>query len=406
METYRYRARGRDGEILTDSIQARDLDAAAGRLKDRGLLVIHVERQSGGERPRFREIEFFGRVRTGDIVVFTRQLATMVEAGIPLVRALSVLGDQSESPKFGEVISSVRRDVEGGSSFSDALRKREDIFGRLYGEMVRAGEYGGSLDGVLLRIATQLEREQTLRRQVRAAVTYPVFVLVASVVAAIFMLTFVVPVFEGMYADLGGELPLPTQVAVFLSDTLIGFAGLVLLGACVAGALWIRRRLASEAGRARLQALLLRMPLGFGKLMRKVALARVSRTLGSLVAAGVPVLVAIEITASASGNAVVEAALLRSREAVGRGAEINAALAAEGIFPNMMTRMVAVGETTGNLDGMLSKVADFYEAEVESAVASLTSMIEPVLILLVGGIVGATIVSMYLPMFRVFELIN
>lgn len=407
METYIYRARGRDGEILSDSMEARDLEAVAERLKEAGLLVIHVERRAEKRRGLLEGSGVFERgISASDIVVFTRQLATMIEAGIPLVRSLDVLGRQSESEKFGALIGAVRRDIEGGSSFSEALRRREAIFGRLYVEMVRAGEYGGALDTVLLRIATQLEKEQALRRQVRSALTYPVFVLAAALLASVFMLVFVVPVFVGMYDDLGGELPLPTRIAVFLSDAATGIFGVFALCGLLVGGMVFRRWCVSEAGRRWVGSHILKLPFGFGKLAKKISLARSTRTFGSLVSTGVPVLQAMEITAFVAGNSTIEAAFSRSRTAVERGERINAALASEPIFPHLLVRMVAVGEESGNLDGMLAKVADFYEAEVDAAVDSLTTMLEPVLILVVGGIVGATIVAMYLPMFRVFELIQ
>lgn len=406
MSGYDYRARTREGEILTDRIEGSDRDSVVEALRRRDLLVLDVTPEKEGRRGVFESVaERVGGGRD-HLVVFTRQLATMVEAGIPLVRSLRVLAEHSESPRLEEVIDSVRSDVESGASFSEALERRGEVFGRLYVEMVRAGELGGALAEVLDRVAVQLEKEQELRRQVRAALAYPVFVLAFALVATTFMLLFVVPIFSGMYQDLGGQLPLPTRVAVGLSNAIGGPLGLVLVACLIPAAIFVRRRAVSGEGRAKVAALLLRAPFGVGSLTKKVALARVSRTLGSLVSSGVPVLEALKTTANSSGNPVVESAMLRAGAAVSDGSEIHAALQVESVFPGLVVRMVAVGEETGELDAMLDKVADFYESEVDAAVKSLTSIIEPVMILTVGALVGAVIVAMYLPMFRIFELIQ
>ncbi|AHY46649.1 Type II secretory pathway component PulF [Rubrobacter radiotolerans] len=404
MDTYRYRVRRQGGDIVSGELEGADREAVVEALRREGLLVIEVSREERGLR-RFGLGGLRERVGREDLVVFTRQLATMTEAGVPLVRSLGLLAEGSESANLARVLHRLKRDIESGASFSGALLRQESVFGRLYVQMVRAGEHGGALDEVLLRVAAQLEREQELRRQVRSAMVYPTFVLAFALLATLLMFVFVVPVFAGMYDDLGGELPLPTRLAIGVSDLLSSPVG---LGAalCVGLAVWLLvRRTRTENGRNLLGRISLALPLGLGRLAGKVALARVARTLGSLVSAGVPILEAVEITAAASGNPVVEAALLRAREEVGRGESVAAALSGEPVFPHLVVRMVAVGEETGNLDGTLAKVADFYEAEVENAVRSLTAAVEPALIVAVGAIVGTTIITMYLPMFRVFELL-
>jgi type IV pilus assembly protein PilC len=394
MSVYKYKVRNPEGEILRDKIEGEDREAVAELLRRRGLLVIDVSEQGLREREM---PSLFKGVRADDLVIFTRQLATMIEAGLPLVRSLGILADQTESAKLREIVEEVRKDIESGSSLSEALHSHEDVFGRLYVEMVRAGEVGGALDEVLLRVAAQLEKDQELKRKVRGAMTYPLFVLAFALAAALFMLVFIVPIFAGMYADLGGSLPLPTRIALGVSDMLILFIMVAFVFVR-----WTR----TEAGRKAWGRLVLKIPLGIGGVVRKVALARCVRTLGALISSGVPILQALEIAATSSGNPVVEAALLRGRDAIRQGAPIHAPLEGEPVFPPMVTRMIAVGEETGNLDGMLSKIADFYESEVDNTVKSLTSIIEPVMILVVGAIVGAIIISMYLPMFRIFELIE
>lgn len=403
MSVYKYKVRNISGEILRDEIEGEDREAVAELLRRRGLLVIDVSERGIGEREIF---SLRRGVRADDLVIFTRQLATMIEAGLPLVRSLRILTEQTESPKLRETTGALRKDIESGSSLSEALHRHEGVFGRLYVEMVRAGEVGGALDEVLLRVAAQLEKDQELKRKVRGALAYPLFVLAFALAAAFFMLVFIVPIFAGMYADLGGALPLPTRIALGTSSFLTGLGGLATLVFLGAGIVFFVRWTRTENGRKVCGRLVLRIPLGIGGVVRKVALARCMRTFGSLISSGVPILQALEISATSSGNTVVEAALLRARDSIRQGSPIHAPLETEPVFPPMVVRMIAVGEETGNLDGMLSKVADFYESEVENTVKSLTSIIEPVMILVVGAVVGAIIISMYLPMFRIFELIE
>lgn len=403
MPVFNYKARTKGGDVLRDQTEGESVASVAASLRHQGLLVIEVEERGVGDRD---VLEPFRRVGADDLAVFTRQFAAMIDAGLPIVRALGVLAEQTENEKLRGVVSEVRRDVESGEPLSDALGRHPEVFGRLYVEMVRAGEVGGVLDEVLLRIAAQQEKDRELRRKVRSALTYPLVVLVMAVLAAAFMLVFVVPIFARMFEDLGGTLPLPTQIAMALSGLLTGFGGLVLLILLVAAAYAFYRWRKTEQGRRVWDRLVLRLPLRVGEVARKVAVARFARTFGTLSSSGVPILQALEITASAAGNHEVERAVLGARDAVRRGSAIHEPLEAEPVFPPMVSRMVAVGEETGDLEGMLEKVADFYEGEVDAAVGSLASIIEPVMIVVVGAIVGGIIVAMYLPMFRIFELIE
>ena len=403
MALYTYKALDQQGEIVQDKTEGSGTMAVASELRKQGLMVIDVKEQSVANKDILAP---FKGIKLADLVIFSRQLATMINAGLPIVRALYVLSEQTENPKLKEVVVAVRKDVEAGLSLSEALEKHPDAFSRLYVEMVKAGEIGGILDGVLLRVADQLEKDQDLRRKVRSAMIYPIVVLILAILAASFMLIFIVPVFAKMFQDLGGTLPLPTRICMILSDILTSFWGVFLYAAMGLGVYLFFRWKKTEQGRKVWGRAVLRIPAKIGDVVKKVTLARFARTLGTLSAAGVPILQAIEITATSSGNWVVETALLRSRDAVREGIPIYKPLEMEPIFPPMVTRMIAVGEETGDIDGMLTKIAEFYESEVDAAVKALTSIIEPLMIVVVGGIVGGIVISMYLPMFKIFELIE
>ncbi len=403
MATFTYKARTRQGEVLQDQVEGTDTMTVAASLRQQGLLVIDVKEQGAAQKDILAP---FKRVKLGDTVVFTRQFATMINAGLPIVRALYVLSEQTENPKLKDVIELVRKDVEAGLALSEALEKHPSVFDRLYVEMVRAGEIGGILDGVLLRVADQLEKDQELRRKVKSAMTYPTIVLILAGLAASFMLIFIVPVFARMFEDLGGTLPLPTRIAMALSDILTSVFGILLYAALGVGVFVFLRWKKTEQGRKVWGRVVLKIPAKIGDVVHKVALARFARTLGTLSAAGVPILQAIEITATSAGNWVMENALLKSRDAIREGIPIYRPLEDEPVFPPMVTRMIAVGEETGDVDGMLGKIADFYESEVDATVKALTSIIEPLMIVVIGGIVGGIIVAMYLPMFKIFELVQ
>jgi type IV pilus assembly protein PilC len=403
MVTFAYKARTRQGEILQDQVEGIDTMSVASTLRQQGLVVIEVKEQGFGQKGLF---EPFKMVKLGDIVVFTRQFATMINAGLPIVRALYILSEQTENKKLKDTVDVVRKDVEAGLALLEALDKHPRVFSRLYVEMVRAAEFRGMLDGVLLRIADQLEKDQELRRKVKSAMTYPTIVLILAMLAASFMLIFIVPIFARIFEDLGGTLPLPTRIAMGLSDILTSIFGMFVyagMGAAVDGYLRWKK---TEPGRRIWGRVSLRIPAKFGDVLQKVALARFARTLGTLSAAGVPILQALEITATSSGNWVMENALLKSRDAIREGIPIYKPLESEPVFPPMVTRMIAVGEVIGDVDGMLTKIAEFYKSEVDATVKALTSIMEPLMIVVVGGIVGGIIVAMYLAMFKIFELIE
>jgi type IV pilus assembly protein PilC len=403
MALYTYRALDKQGEIVEDKTEGSGTIAVAHELRQQGLLVINVKEQSVAQKDILAP---FKRIKLSDLVVFSRQLATMINAGLPIVRALYVLSEQTENPKLKDVVIAVRKDVEAGLSLSEALEKHPEVFSRLYVEMVKAGEIGGILDGVLLRLADQLERDQDLRRKIRSAMTYPIVVLVLAILAASFMLIFIVPVFAKMFQDLGGTLPLPTRICMLISDILTSIFGvLVYAGMALAVVMFLRWK-KSESGRKVWGRAVLRIPAKIGDVVKKATLARFARTLATLSAAGVPILQAIEITATSSGNWVMESSLLKSRDAIREGIPLYKPLEQEPVFPPMVTRMIAVGEETGDVDGMLTKIAEFYESEVDAAVKALTSIIEPLMIVVVGAIVGAIVISMYLPMFEIFNLIE
>src|SRR5215218_10291366 len=404
MALYTYRALDKQGEIIQDKLEGSGEMAVAHELRQQGLLVINVKEQSATQKDI---LEPFKRIKLLDLVVFSRQLSTMINAGLPIVRALYVLSEQTENRKLKDVVVAVRKDVEAGSSLSQALEKHHpEVFSRLYVEMVKAGEIGGMLDGVLLRVADQLERDQDLRRKVKSAMTYPIIVLVFAILAASFMLMFIVPVFAGLFQDLGGTLPLPTRICMLLSHILTSFWGVLVYAGMALAVIMFLRWKKTEKGRKAWGRAVLRIPAKIGDVVRKVALARFARTLATLSAAGVPILQSLEITATSSGNWVVEKALLKSRDAVREGIPLYKPLEGEPIFPPMVTRMIAVGEETGDVDGMLTKIAEFYESEVDAAVKALTSIIEPIMIVVVGSIVGFIVISMYLPMFKIYELIE
>jgi type IV pilus assembly protein PilC len=403
MALYTYRALDKQGEIIQDKLEGSGEMAVAHELRQQGLLVIDVKEQSVGQKDI---LEPFKRIKLADLVVFSRQLATMINAGLPIVRALYVLYEQTQNPKLKDVVVAVRKDVEAGSSLSQVLEKQPEVFSRLYVEMVKAGEIGGILDGVLLRLADQLERDQDLRRKIRSAMTYPIVVLVFAILAASFMLIFIVPVFAGLFQDLGGTLPLPTRITMAISDILTSIFGVfVYAGMALAVVMFLRWK-KSENGRKVWGRAVLRISAKIGDVVKKATLARFARTFATLSAAGVPILQAIEITATSSGNWVVEKALLKSKDAIREGIPIYKPLEEEPVFPPMVTRMIAVGEESGDIDGMLTKIAEFYESEVDATVKALTSIIEPLMVVVVGSIVGAIVISMYLPMFEIFNLIE
>lgn len=404
--TYAYKVRERSGKLVEGSLDADSEQLLVAKLRSMGYTPIDITAQKSETLSKELSIPGFGRnkVKLKDVAVFSRQFATMINSGLSLLRALYILGDQTENKLLASIISEVRMDVEKGSSLSGALVKHPKAFNRLYVSMVKAGEVGGSLDAVLLRLAQTIEKQVELRRKVRSAMTYPAVVgfLVIGIVTG--MLLFVIPMFKDLYKQLGGTLPLPTQILINLS-TLVRNFWYLMFAAEIGAVIGFKRWIGTESGRKKWDRIKLRAPI-FGPLVRKTALARFSRTLAALVRSGVPILESLEIVADTSGNEVVAAAVRDGQTAVKQGEPLAQRLEQHAVFPAMVTQMMAVGEETGAVDEMLDKIADFYDQEVEATVAALTSLIEPLLIVVMGACVGGMVISLYLPMFNIIKLIQ
>jgi type IV pilus assembly protein PilC len=401
-ERYAYRVRDRRGALITGELVADSQELVMTRLREMNYIPLEIKQKREGLK---REISLRpGKVKLKDLAIFSRQFATMVNSGLPLLRTLSILEEQTDNKVLARKLAEVRLDVERGSSLSGALARHEKTFPTLYVSMCRAGEASGTLDLVLLRLADTLEKEVSLRQKIKSAMTYPtvVFAMVILILAA--MLLFVVPTFEDLYSSLGGTLPLPTRILLSLSDIARRFF-LVFVGAAVAAVFLLRRWIKTDRGRAAFDRFKLRLPI-FGSLFQKTALARFARTLGVLNRSGVPILQALDIVQETVKNEVVAKAVRDVQSGVKEGESIAGPLANHKVFPPMVVQMMAVGEETGALDTMLEKIADFYEEEVSTAVESLTSLIEPLLIAVVGGAVGLIVISLYLPLFRIVELIE
>jgi len=353
---------------------------------------------------KFR-LPFRGKVKDKDIIVFTRQFATMLDAGLPLVQALDILSKQTVNKTLAKAIVDIKADVEGGSTYADALRRYPRVFGELYANMVAAGEAGGILDTVLKRLAQYIEKAMKLKKKVKGAMIYPSFIIGAAVIVVTIIMVLVIPTFAKMFAQFGGVLPLPTRMIIAVSEFLGGLGGLLILGSIIGVVVFIAQFRRTEMGKKTIDTLLLKLPV-LGELIRKVAIAKFTRTLGTLVGSGIPILDGLEITAKTAGNKVIEKAVLQTRDAVTVGKTIAEPLAQSGIFPPMVTEMISVGESVGALENMLTKIGDFYEEEVDAAVTNITAMIEPVLIVFLGVTIGSIVISMYLPIFRLIQLVR
>jgi type IV pilus assembly protein PilC len=351
------------------------------------------------------KFSFGGKVKDKDIVIFTRQFATMIDAGLPLVQALDILSLQVENKTLGKTLVQVKADVESGATYADALKKHPRIFSELYVNMVAAGEAGGILDTILNRLATYIEKAMKLKKKVKGAMVYPAVVTSIAVLCIAIIMIFVVPTFAKMFSQLGGTLPLPTRMVINLSDFIAGVGGLLAAGAVVAFIVFLVQFRRTEKGKYLTDRILLKLPI-FGELLKKVAVAKFSRTLGTLVSSGVPILDGLDITAKTSGNKVIEYAIVEVRKGVVGGKTLAEPITKAKVFPPMVTHMIAVGESTGALDAMLGKIADFYDDEVDAAVSNLTAMMEPMLMVFLGGAVGFIVVAMYLPIFKLITLIK
>jgi type IV pilus assembly protein PilC len=403
MAEFTYDAINAQGLFTSGIVSAPDVSSAREQLQSRGLLASSLSEKAAAGEAGMRTM--FKAVKPKSLQVFARQLATMIEAGVSVVAALVTLEEQTDDKYLREVVSEVRGDVESGLILSKALARHPKVFNRLFVSMVAAGESSGTLDTVLDRVATQIEKDTKLRRRVKGAMVYPTVVLSFATLVLIFMLMFIVPVFQSVFAQLNGNLPAPTQVIIDMSHLLRGYWFIIfpMIGAMV----WLARRLkATPEGTKRWDQFKLRVPMKIGDVVHKIALARVSRTLATLVAAGVDIISALDIAAGTAGNWVVEQALIETSVRVHEGVPISVPLIEDTVFPPMVGQMVRIGEETGELDKMLSKIADFYEDEVDASIQSLTSIIEPLLMICVGAMVGTIVISMYLPMFKLLTLIK
>ncbi len=403
MPVYTWKGKTRQGTVTTGVMDAANEEAVLTVLRGQMLRPISVK-----TKPKDIS-EYIGflkqKITTKDLVIFTRQFATMIDAGLPLVQCLKILGDQQENPTFKAVIEEVRSDVEQGSTFADALFKHPKAFDALFCNLVAAGEVGGILDTILNRLAVYLEQADALARKVKGAMVYPTTVMVVAIGVVVLLLVKVIPTFEKMFADFGGELPGPTKVVVVISHFMQEWIGVFLVGITLAGMAFFQARRRSYKFRRATDALFLKAPV-FGSLIRKVAVARFTRTLGTMIASGVPILDGLDIVAKTAGNVVIEEALNKVRAAIAEGRTIAEPLAESKVFPGMVVQMIAVGEETGAMETMLSKIADFYDDEVDAAVDALTAMLEPIMMVGLGGTVGAMLIAMYLPIFKIAETIG
>ncbi len=402
-----YQVRDRHGKLVTGQLEADNQATVASKLKSMGYSPLSIDEvKESGLQMEIKIPGLSDRVKLKDLAIFSRQFATMIASGLSLIRALSILQEQTENKRLAEVIDEVRGEVEAGQSLSASLAEYPKVFPKLYIAMVRAGEAAGMLDQVLMRVAAMYEADVKLRGKIKSAMTYPVIVFFMAIGLSAAMLIFIVPVFEGMFEDLGGELPWLTQILVTMSDFVASAMGaIVLLGVPIG--LWFayKRVRATEKGRYNLDRIKLRLPV-FGPLFHKIAVSRFARNLSTLLAAGVPILQALEITADTVNSGPISHAVRDVQNSVREGESINGPLSTHEVFPAMVVQMIAVGEETGNVDGMLTKVADFYDMEIESTTESLTAMMEPLMIGVIGGIVGGMVIALYMPMFAIFDMIE
>ncbi len=402
MPVFVYEARDASGQRVKDTIEAANRKAATQRLQEQRLTIISLDEKAGGagsgDVGAF--LDRFKRVNEQALTVFSRQFATMINAGLAMVRCLDILSEQTEDKKLQTTLDQVRKDVEGGQTLSAALARHPTVFSTLYISMVKAGEMGGVLDEVLERLAGFMEKDYSLKKKVKSALTYPVVILVMAMGIVFFLVTYILPTFVELFKGMNLKLPLPTKILIAITEgarnPLIVGPALVLL---VVGLVGLGKYINTPVGRKQFDLLKLNIPV-FGLLTKKVSISRFCRTLGTLLSSGVPIMQALEIVGKASGNEIIAMTVTKVRESIREGESIASPLGASGLFPPMVTQMVAVGEETGNLDAMLGKIADFYDTEVEYLLASLTSMLEPIMIVGMGGIVGFIVISVFLPLYQ------
>ncbi|MCG3112941.1 MAG: type II secretion system F family protein [Candidatus Manganitrophus sp. SB1] len=401
MATFEWTGKTRQGTIQKGQLAANSREEVIALLRKENILVTSVQ-----QKAKDLKIPGFGggKVSDKDIVIFTRQFATMIDAGLPLVQCLEILSAQCENPVLAKAVGEVRGDVEGGSTYADALRKHPKVFDDLYVNMVAAGEAGGILDTILNRLAKHIEKSMKLKKQIKSAMVYPSTIMGVAGIVIVVLLVFVIPIFAQMFTDFGGTLPALTQFVIdvshFMQSNILIIAGAV--GAAVYG---FKKYYRTPNGRKTVDKIALKLPV-LGDLIRKAAVAKFTRTLGTLIASGVPILEGLGIVAKTAGNKVIEQALMNARQSISEGKTISDPLGKEKVFPPMVVQMIAVGETTGALDAMLSKIADFYDDEVDSAVGALTSLLEPMLMVFLGVTIGTIVIAMYLPIFKLAAVVG
>jgi type IV pilus assembly protein PilC len=396
MATFAWTGKTRQGGLQRGELVAKSRDEVIGLLRKQNILVTSIQQKAGSFN---LNISFGGgSVTDKDIVVFTRQFATMIDAGLPLVQCLEILSTQTENKFLAKTVGEVRQEVEAGSTYADALRKHPKAFDDLYVNMVAAGEAGGILDTILNRLAKHIEKAAKLKKQIKSAMVYPVTIMGVAVIIVGILMIWVIPVFAKMFADFGGALPTPTQIVVDASNISRQYAPYLAVGA-VLGWIGLKRAYKTQRGRMLMDRIGLKLPV-IGDLIRKAAVAKFTRTLGTLISSGVPILDGLTITARTAGNKVIEEAIMVARQSISEGKTVSEPLGKTKVFPPMVVQMIAVGETTGALDAMLGKIADFYEEEVDAAVGALTALLEPMLMVFLGAIIGFIVVAMYLPIFK------
>jgi type IV pilus assembly protein PilC len=397
MPMFTYTARAVNGELKTATIDAATREDVVAQLRRQRLTVVKVD-----DAAESKKKPSGGGIKMRDIVIFTRQFSTMINSGLPLVQALDILAKQSENKQLQAVTRAVVFDVESGHTVADALRKHPKAFSDLYVNMVAAGEAGGILDTILMRLATFMEKNDNLVRKVKGAMIYPGVIMTVAFIAISILLIFVIPVFQSMFGQVGLALPLPTRIVIGLSEFLRGMGGIMVVAGAIGGFFLLKQYYATPNGKLMIDKLMLSFPV-LGDVLRKSAVSRFTRTLGTLISSGVSILDGLEITAKTAGNRVIQDAIMASRASIAGGDTISAPLAKSAVFPPMVISMIAVGESTGGLDEMLAKIADFYDEEVDAAVSGLLSLLEPVMIVFLGVVVGGMVVAMYLP---IFDMIN
>lgn len=395
METYVWSGRTRDGKRQTGELIAKSKDEVISILRKQNILVTSV---TSGAKKLSIKLPFKLGIKDKDIVVFTRQFATMIDAGLPLIQCLDILAKQTDNKTFANAINEIRQDVEAGSTYADALKKHPKIFNDLYVNMVAAGELGGILDTILNRLSKYIEKSMKLKRQIRSALVYPSTIVAVAIVVIVVLLVWVIPIFSKMFDDFGGTLPVPTRMIIGASNFMRSNI-IFIIGFSVAIGFGFSRYYKTLNGRRTIDRIILHLPV-FGMLMRKVSVSKFTRTLGTLISSGVPILDGLDIVAKTAGNKVVEEALYATRQSISEGKTLAEPLEKTQVFPPMVVQMIAVGETTGALDAMLTKIADFYDEEVDSTVGNLTALLEPMLMVFLGVIIGTIVVAMYLPIFK------